>query len=205
MKKIITTILALGLATTLMGCSKSETKQVDDVAWQTVIDVEKYKEVEDSGWVLPDDAELITTKIETKQYKKVLEYYKKEYVEVHHRAYGYNAGGSRYVPYGYTTRELQDVPVYKWLPIDAPKYYYKQWQWVHSRVAMEEGLGHDVKWADPGLADDEREGIREAHYYVRIGDDEYNIDRDTFSKLNKGDVITYTVDSNSLVDVEKEE
>ena len=37
MKKIITTILALGLATTLMGCSKSETKQVDDVAWQTVI------------------------------------------------------------------------------------------------------------------------------------------------------------------------
>lgn len=195
MKKIMTTILALGLATTLMGCSKSETKQVDEVAWQTVIDIEKYKEVEDSGWALPDDAELITTKIETKQYKKVLEYYKKEYVEVY----------SGYGAYRHTTRELQDVPVCKWLPIDAPKYYYKQWQWVHSRVAMEEGLGHEVKWADPGLADDEREGIREAHYYVRIGDDEYNIDRDTFSKLNKGDIITYTVDNNSLVDVVKEE
>ena len=36
---------------------------------------------------------------------------------------------------------------------------------------MEEGLGHELKWADPDLADDEREGIREAHYYVRIGDD----------------------------------
>ncbi|MFQ9150684.1 MAG: hypothetical protein ACLR6B_03310 [Blautia sp.] len=69
MKKIMTTILALGLATTLVGCDKSETKEVADVAWQTVIDVEKYKEVEGSGWVLPDDAELITTKIETKQYK----------------------------------------------------------------------------------------------------------------------------------------
>ena len=66
----MTTILALGLAITLVGCSKSETKQVDEVAWQTVIDIEKYKEVEDSGWALPDDAELITTKIETKQYKK---------------------------------------------------------------------------------------------------------------------------------------
>ena len=95
--------------------------------------------------------------------------------------------------------------MYKWLPIDAPKYNYKQWRWVHSRVAMEEGLGHEVKWADPGLADDEREGIREAHYYVRIGEDEYNVDKDTFSKLNKGDVITYTVDDNFLVDVEKEE
>ena len=70
---------------------------------------------------------------------------------------------------------------------------------------MEEGLGYELKWADPDLADDEREGIREAHYYVRIGDDEYNIDRDTFNKLNKGDIITYTVDSNSLVDVVKEE
>lgn len=195
MKKIMTTILALGLATTLMGCSKSETKQVDEVAWQTVIDIEKYKEVEKSGWVLPDDAELITTKIETKQYKKVLEYYKPEYIEVHRG----------YAPYYYTTRELQDVPVYKWLKIEAPKYYYKQMQWVHSRVAMEEGLGHEIKWADPGLADDEREGIREAHYYIRIGEDEYNVDRDTFSKLNKGDVITYTVDDNSLVDVVKEE
>lgn len=195
MKKIITTILALCLATVLVWCSKSETKKVDEVAWQTVIDIEKYKEVEDSEWALPDDAELITTKIETKQYKKVLEYYKKEYFEVY----------SGYGAYRYTTRELQDVPVCKWLPIDAPKYYYKQWQCVHSRVAMEEGLGHDVKWADPGLADDEREGIREAHYYVRIGDDEYNINRDTFSKLNKGDIITYTVDNNSLVDVVKEE
>ena len=195
MKKIMTAILALGLATTLVGCNKSETKEVDGVAWQTVIDIEKYKEVEDSGWVLPDDAELITTKIETKWYKKVLEYYKKEYIEVY----------SGYGAYRHTTRELQDVPVCKWLPIDAPKYYYKQWRWTHSRVAMEEGLGHEVKWAAPGLADDEREGIREAHYYARIGDDEYNIDRDTFSKLNKGDIITYTVDNNSLVDVVKEE
>ena len=62
MKKIMTTILALGLATTLVECNKSETKEVADVAWQTVIYIEKYKEVEDSGWVLPDDAELITTK-----------------------------------------------------------------------------------------------------------------------------------------------
>lgn len=45
MKKIMTTILALGLAITLVGCNKSETKEVVDVAWQTVIDVEKYKEV----------------------------------------------------------------------------------------------------------------------------------------------------------------
>lgn len=49
MKKIMTTILALGLATTLVECNKSETKEVADVAWQTVIDIEKYKEVEDSG------------------------------------------------------------------------------------------------------------------------------------------------------------
>ena len=32
MKKIMTTILALGLATTLVGCNKSETKEVADVA-----------------------------------------------------------------------------------------------------------------------------------------------------------------------------
>ena len=46
------------------------TAEVTGLAQQTIIDVEKYKEVEKSGWVLPDDAELITTKIETKQYKK---------------------------------------------------------------------------------------------------------------------------------------
>lgn len=43
MKKIMTTILALGLATALVGCSKSETKKVDEVAWQTVIDIEKIQ------------------------------------------------------------------------------------------------------------------------------------------------------------------
>lgn len=89
--------------------------------------------------------------------------------------------------------------MYKWLPIDAPKYYYKQWQWVHSCVAMEEGVGHEVKWADPGLADDEREGIREAHYYVRIDENEYNVDRDTFSQLNKGDQIKCTIDGSTVV------
>ena len=90
------------------------TASVTVLAWQTVIDIEKYKEVSTSDWVLPDDAELITTRIETKEYKKVLEYYKKEYIE------------ERTGPYGITTSELQDVPVYKWLKIEAPKYYYKQ-------------------------------------------------------------------------------
>lgn len=167
------------------------TASVTVLAWQTVIDIEKYKEVSTSDWVLPDDAELITTRIETKEYKKVLEYYKKEYIE------------ERTGPYGITTSELQDVPVYKWLKIEAPKYYYKQMQWVHERVAMKEGTGHKLQWAAPGLADDEREGSRETHYYVELDIDgetnEYNVDEGLFSQLNKGDQIKCTIDGSTVV------
>lgn len=183
---------------TLAGCSSKERiAEVKDVAWQTLINVEEYKEVKDSGWVLPDDAELITTRIETKAYKKVLEYYRREET----LGYYYYSNSRRY----YMPGTVDDVPVYKWLPIEAPKYYYKQMQWVYKRVAMREGFGHKIKWADPGLTDGEREGSKEVNYYVelKIGDkaDEYIIDEDLFSELYKGDKIKCTIDGSTVVDV----
>ena len=153
-------------------------------SWEYSVDVEQRQNVEESGWTLPDGAELIETRSEIHHYDMVLDHYEtrtyvyQDWVQTgSHTEYTYKDNGDgtftevpQLVPdYEYVTKtqEYQE-PVYINVPVPATKYYYKIWRWKYKTTVVNSGDGdEEPAFAQVDLGEDERLGAETKRYAIR--------------------------------------
>ncbi len=188
--------------------------EIVSLSWKRSISVQQYRLFQESGWSVPDGAQVTGQRQEIYGYNNVLDHY--ETVEVqrsrqvvdHYETYYTYAdlgnGTFEEVPHEravytteyYTVTEQQ--PIYRQVPEYRTKYYYDIWRWVDHRTADASGQGKDPVWPDPELAADEREGVRDAAYIVTIRDTRnnaetrYTVNEEDWRKLDTGVMVFIT-------------
>ncbi len=204
---------------------KEKTIHVIDKTWEYSVEVEKYKQVEDSDWSLPDDAELQHKEKEIHHYDQVLDHYEtktRTYTEREkvgsHTEYSYEDNGDgtftekSHVVDDYDTvtkTEEYEDPVYINVPVYQTKYYYLQWRWVHERDVKTNGdYKQEPAYGDTKLLEDEREGQKTEQYYVKgfLGKKEdkiktYTIDKGNWEAVNVGKNIKAKVKSDQIIEL----
>ena len=147
--------IALALLVYLM-MPKTKGIHVDAKSWERTISVERYQEVQDSSWNLPDGAWNVTSREEIYTYNHVLDHYETRTREVSEQVLdGYDTeieykdlGNGYYeeiehqVP-RYRTEyhtETYEEPVYVDIPVFAKKYYYSIMRWLYDQQALQDLL-----------------------------------------------------------------
>jgi len=181
--------------------------------WETSVDVEEYKTVEESDWELPDGARLLYTREEIHHYSKndlTLEGPKENAVDessiasnaekVNQSAYEASHNPFLYKVYaddlGNGYFEVDDgggsggetdtsTPVY------ATKYYYEIERWVVTRTETASGTDQDPYEPEIELGPNERKGSVRTDYYVyasKDGKEEkyYSVSESDFFALSEG-------------------
>ncbi len=188
--------------------------EVTALSWERSIPVEQNIKYSESGWTLPEGAELTGQKNEIHHYDQVLDHY--ENVEVqrsrqvldHYESYyTYQDKGNGsfeevehqrpvYKTEYYT--ETVSQPVYVPVPRYQTKYYYDIWRWTFVRTAESSGGDHNTFWPELNLAEDEREGTpRYEQYGFTVKDKKekqssWSVAEDAWMKINTGDRLNIT-------------
>ncbi|MCQ2495830.1 MAG: hypothetical protein MJ131_04480 [Lachnospiraceae bacterium] len=188
---------------------RTKEAQIKELDWERTINVEKYTNVEESDWNLPQGANLHSKREEIHHYDQVLDHYETQRVqrsrEVYDHddvSYTYNDLGNGYMEEiehrtpVYRTEyydDYEDVPIYVSVPRYQTKYYYDIWKWLPHRDVSDRGVGHTENWPECALAEDEREGQRKEKYSmtVTIKDKEssYGVPYSTWTTLESGDEV----------------
>ena len=188
-KKPLLIILAVAIALVgifvfLNGNKTTGDLQIASVSWERVIDIEENREFSESGWSLPDGAELTGKKQEIHHYDSVLDHYdnvdvqkSRQVLDHYETYYTYEDRGNGtyeevsherpvYKTEYYTETERR--PVYVQVARYSTKYYYKIWRWVSSRQAEAHGDDQNPQWPQPALTENEREGQRGEVYRFTV-------------------------------------
>ncbi len=188
--------------------------EVTGLAWERSIPVEQNIKYSESGWTLPDGAELTGKKNEIHHYDQVLDHY--ENVEVQRSRQVLDHYESYYTYEDKGNGSFEEVehqrPVYKTeyytetvsQPVYVPvaryqtKYYYDIWRWTTVRTAESSGADHNTFWPELNLAEDEREGTpRSEQYGFTVKDKKdkktsWSLAEDAWMKINTGDRLNIT-------------
>ena len=210
---VIAVIALAGLFIYLGGDSTRSGLTVSSVSWERAIAIEEYRMYQESGWSLPQGAELTDTRSEIHHYDSVLDHYENVEVQRSRRVldhyetyYRYQDRGNGYfeeVPYQepvYTTEyytETERQPVYRQVPRYQDKYYYNIWRWTESRAATASGDDQNPYWPDPQLTDGERTGRTGEAYRFTVTDENgqtarYRVNEEAWRNLRVNEPITIT-------------
>lgn len=210
---IVAVLAIVGLFTFLNGNKTSGDLTVTGLAWQRNIQIEENREFSESGWTLPQGAELTSQQQEIHHYDNVLSHYQdvevprsREVLDHYETRHSYrNLGNGTFeeideqVPIYRTEHytEIESQPVYVPVPRYATKYYYKIWRWTPTRVATASGEDHNAAWPDTALGENEREGERAEAYGFTVQDKNgktstYRIAESDWRNLNVGDGLYIT-------------
>lgn len=196
------------LALTVIFIPKKKAVEVSGLNWERDVKIEKYANVDESDWELPDGANLHSKELEIHHYNHVIDHY--EEVEVRksrdvldgydtHTRYNDLGNGyfeeETYETPRYTTEyyyETESQPVYRDDPVYATKYYYDIWKWIPYRDVYSSGADHNPYWGELNLREDEREASREGTYEVTFTNKKgktftYEIPEDEWNRYNIGD------------------
>ena len=186
---------------------------VTSLAWQRNIQIEENREYSESGWALPQGAELTSQQQEIHHYDNVLSHYQDVEVQRSRQVFDHYDTYYTYEDRGngtfeqiqhqdpvYRTEyytETESQPVYVPVPRYATKYYYKIWRWTPTRVATASGEDHNAAWPDTALGENEREGDRAEAYGFTVQDKDgksstYRIAESDWRNLNVGDGLYIT-------------
>ncbi|AUI69018.1 zinc ribbon domain-containing protein [Beggiatoa leptomitoformis] len=135
-------------------------------SWERVIEIEDYRARNDNTWCdsVPTEAYSVSRKSEIRSYRDVPDG---------------EACTARRVDQGDGTFRTEDVckPKYKSEPIYADKCYYSIDRWQFSRSVTTQDRNHEPQWGAYQLKGNggtcqgcEREGKRQAHYYLHLTD-----------------------------------
>ena len=184
-RKVLFILLAVAAAIILAfvwmnGNKTSGALKVTALEWARNINVEENRQFSESGWTLPNGAELTGTRNEIHHYDQVLDHYENRQVPRTRQVYDHdeytledNGNGTfssvshpvyRTETYYETVRE----PVYRPVPRYAEKYYYNIWRWTPSRDVTASGNDHEAYWPEVTLAENEREGQRSEAYTFTV-------------------------------------
>lgn len=197
----------------------TRSSEITGFTWERSIDIEEFRNVDESGWTLPEGANLHRTASEIRSYRQVLDHYETKERRVAEQVLdGYD---TQYVDLGngqFDTRQIPryrteyrteyyQEPVYRDEPVYDTKYYYDIDKWVTVDTLSTVGADKSPEWAVPekSVGDydvsaprygAQREGEHHENYYVIIKDKkgrdkkiEYSFEE--WDDLSLGDKITY--------------
>lgn len=178
----IVSVLAIIGIFTFIFYPRQDTLEVTGVNWERSIEIEEYKTVRESDWILPPGARLIYCQDEyygTEQVfdhnETVTEQKSERYVSGRKPVVkGYKDLGNGYfeevTEYEdiYDTRYYtvtKEVPVYKNVDVYKTKYYYDIDRWVHKTTLYESGINNPF-WPEVNLSSNERTGSKCETYTI---------------------------------------
>ncbi len=189
----ITKLTALGE----FGDSKSlidhyndvQTKEynVSGLHWERKIQIEENVAYGESGWELPEGAELAEQKEEIHHYESTVDHYepasivRSQKVVDHYDKYPtYGDKGNGIfgeIVFSKPVYEMKDyidtiaAPIYSQSPVYQTKYYYNLRHWVQTREVESSGDDHSAAWPETNLSEYEREGEKTDFYTFTITTD----------------------------------
>ena len=196
---------------------KTRKMHVDSRTWERSVSIERYQEVRESSWNLPDGAWDVTSRDEVYTYNHVLDHYETRTREVSEQVLdGYDTeieyrdlGNGYYeeiehqVP-RYRTEyhtETYQEPVYVDIPVFAKKYYYSIMKWLYDRDEVTSGADNEPYYAELNLPENERESGRSEQYWILSGDKRYRINYDLWKQIKTGSDIKATVAGGEIVEI----
>ncbi len=204
----------VGIVVFMNGNKTQGDLQVTALAWERSVPIEQNIKYSESGWTLPDGAELTDQKSEIHHYDQVLDHYEdvevrrsRQVLDHYETYYTYEDKGNGsfeevshqrpvYETEYYT--ETESRPVYVPVPRYQTKYYYDIWRWTQVRQADASGTDHNTFWPELNLAEDEREGSpRYEQYGFTVKDKKDNLkswslSEEEWMKINPGDSLNIT-------------
>ena len=183
---LVAIVAIVGLFMYMNGDKTAGDLTVSALSWERNIQIEENVQYSESGWDLPDGAELTSQRQEIHHYDSVLDHYENVEVQRSRRVidhyetyYTYNDLGNGNFEQvenqrpvyetEYYTETIQQ-PVYRQVPRYATKYYYDIWRWTPTRVATASGTDHEAAWPEPELGENERTGDRAEEYRFTVTD-----------------------------------
>lgn len=210
---LVVIVALVGLFTWMNSNKTSGDLTVSALSWERNIQIEENIQYSESGWALPDTAELTSQRQELHHYDSVLDHYEDVEVQRSRRVldhyetyYTYNDLGNGHFEQVENQRPVYETeyytetvqqPVYVQVPRYATKYYYTIWRWTPTRVATASGSDHNAAWPEPNLADNERTGNRAEDYRFTVRDKKdqsstYRLAEADWRNLNVGDTLAIT-------------
>ena len=197
---------------------KTRKMHVDSKTWERKVSIERYQEVRESSWNLPDGAWDVTSRDEVYTYNHVLDHYETRTREVSEQVLdGYDTeieyrdlGNGYYeeiehqVP-RYRTEyhtETYQEPVYVDIPVFAKKYYYSIMKWLYDRDEVTSGADNEPYYAELNLPDNERESGRSEQYWILSGDKRYRVNYDLWNQIKTGSDIRATVGNGEIISIQ---
>lgn len=213
-KKLIIGLVLLFLIWLFVPITR--TAEVTGFEWERSIAIQEYRNVDESDWSLPQNANLHRTAQEVKSHRQVLDHYETRTRQV-----------AKQVPDGYDTdyrdlgngqfeeiktpryrteyeTETYQEPVYRNEPVYATKYYYDIDKWVDAGSSRSSGCDHEPYWRETGnppassnpRLGDRRDGKRTEEYCAVIktakgGEERKKYSLTEWKKLSVGDRIEY--------------
>ena len=166
------------------GDKTSDRLDVTALEWVRNINVEENREFSESGWNVPQGAEVTGERTELHHYDSVLDHYDtvqvprtRQVIDHYETYYTYSDNGNgsfsqvaheRPVYTTETYYETVQQPVYRQVPRYATKYYYNIWRWTPSRDVTASGNDHEAYWPEVTLGENEREGERTEVYRFTV-------------------------------------
>ena len=181
---LIAVALIVGLFLYMGGDKTAGDLTVSSLAWERNIQIEENIQYSESGWSLPDTAELTSQRQEIHHYDSVLDHYEdrevqrsRQVIDHYETYYTYNDLGNGNFEQVENQRPVYETeyytetvrePVYRQVPRYATKYYYTIWRWTPTRVVTASGTDHEAAWPEPELSDKERTGDRAEDYRFTV-------------------------------------
>ena len=197
---------------------KTRKMHVDSRTWERKVSIERYQEIRESSWNLPDGAWNVTSRDEVYTYNHVLDHYETRTREVSEQVLdGYDTeieyrdlGNGYYeeiehqVP-RYRTEyhtETYQEPVYVDIPVFAKKYYYSIMKWLYDRDEVTSGADNEPFFAELNLPENERESGRSEQYWILSGDKRYRVNYDLWNQIKTGSDIRATVGNGEIISIQ---
>lgn len=201
-----------------MSMPKARGITVDSKTWERSISIDRYQEVEESSWTLPEDAWDVQAREEIYTYNHILDHYETVERQVAEEVFdgydteieykdlgnGYYEEVEHQVP-RYRTEyhtETYEQPVYIDVPVYDTKYYYKVMKWKYDRDEITEGADNEPYYAELTLSDTERETGRSERYWIISGKHTYKISYDLWQQVETGSKIKATIQSGEILSLE---
>ena len=215
---ILLAVLAaiVGIFMYMNGNKTAGDLKVTALEWTRVINIENNVQYSESGWELPNTAELTKTQREIHHYDSVLDHYESREVQRSRRVIDHYETYYTYTDKGngafeevaherpvyeteYYTETVQQ-PVYRQEPRYADKYYYTIWRWGPDHDLEASGTDHNTAWPEVTLGENEREGTRREQYLFTVehtkdtkeGPATYSLAESDWMNINVGDQIFIT-------------
>lgn len=222
---VIPAVIALIIGLIYLLIPKTEAFTINNFKWERNIEIEEYKTVQESDWVLPAGARLKYTNNEISHYKQVIDHYETKTREVaKQRISGYEdyVAGYRDLGNGYFEEiidqrpiyetyyetEYYEEPVYRDEPVYQTKYYYEIDKWVYERNVKTQATDKSPYWGDVSLNNNERISNKYEVYYV-IGtnqkgkEKQISIDYEKWNSLESGQTVkmkTFIIGSGEVIE-----